>query len=341
MKKVYILLFVLSLGMVFCSGCSNEMAGEEVIEKIKETTTDSVEGNFRQYQIQWKEFDKKLVCDVLLENFDESNIPPEQKNGTTIIEQGNRSLFLTSNGGLDYLDSQDAAYIGTLFFYYLFGELTNKEVDLHSEVKYLQDVELVQKAEEEISEIVGTEELHLNRACRLTREELADLEKALKEVEEGMETVGQWEAEEYIAVEYTLTKDNIIIMGIDEPQQPYVMDVWGAQAAYIQAVLGEGKILYLSMRGIIETTGEEEVVTLITKEEAVEIVKAAEANVVSGDTWKNQEIQLEYVPVPDWTASIPEPETLIPYWCIIRSNGEAESVIRINAVTGGNLAYGE
>ncbi|MBQ9991550.1 MAG: hypothetical protein IJP31_11535 [Lachnospiraceae bacterium] len=66
---------------------------------------------------------------------------------------------------------------------------------------YLQDDEVVQKAEEEISEIVGTEELHLNRACRLTREELRDLEKALKEVEEGMETVGQWEAGAYIALE--------------------------------------------------------------------------------------------------------------------------------------------
>ena len=31
MKKVYILLFVLSLGMIFCSGCSSEMEGEEAI----------------------------------------------------------------------------------------------------------------------------------------------------------------------------------------------------------------------------------------------------------------------------------------------------------------------
>lgn len=340
MKKKYMIPLILSLGIFFCNGCSKEIEREDVTQVV-EVNEDGLEEHLRQYSIQWMEFDKKIACDVLLDDFDESAIPPEQENGTTMIEVGDSSLFLTSNGALDYQRNQDAACIGNLFFYYLFGDLTNMEVDLYDEAKRIQTESVVQKAGKEIGLIIGNEEFLLNRASSLTREELRNLEEVLKEVETGMEVVGQWQAEEYMALEYVLVKDNIAIMGLDEPQQPYVIDIWGAQAAYIQAILGDGKILYLSMRGMVDIIDEGQDVIRITREQAVEIAKSAEADIVSDDVWKNQEIWLEYVPVPDWSASVLKPNTLTPYWCIVRSDGELESVIRINAVTGGNLAYGE
>ena len=49
--------------------------------------------------------------------------------------------------------------------------------------------------------------------------------------------------------------------------------------------------------------------------------------------------------IPDWTTEISKPIELRPYWCIIKNVEEdGEQYItadRINAITGGNLSYGE
>ena len=49
---------------------------------------------------------------------------------------------------------------------------------------------------------------------------------------------------------------------------------------------------------------------------------------------------MEYVVVPDWEEQ--EQYKLVPYWCVqIDSPSGNSSAERINAITGGNLSYGE
>ncbi len=340
MKKIHIFLLMFSL-CLFGVGCLGKKEMNEKPEAGQASEGEVSSDKLCQYPIVWKQFEKETISNLLIENFDVAMMPEEQENGATIIDVGDCSLFFTSNGVLEFQNNQDAANMATLFFYYIFGDLTNEEIDFYEQAEQLQDTQDVKDSNDKLEVMLGNDNFLLNRACKMSGEKLKALEESLMQMNEEMDIVENWETGDYLALEYTITQDNLAILGVDEPQQSYVVDLEAAQPAYIRILYSNGKILYVSMRGMTDIAGEGEEVRLITKEEAMELAQAAQENIISGDTWENGEAVLEYIPVPDWTASLLEPEMLVPYWRIIQSNGEAESVIRINAVTGGNLAYGE
>lgn len=77
--------------------------------------------------------------------------------------------------------------------------------------------------------------------------------------------------------------------------------------------------------------------TLMTGASAV---KEIYVNTILNSQVTISRIWLEYVVVPDWEEK--EQYKLVPYWCVqIDSPSGNSSAERINAITGGNLSYGE
>lgn len=342
--KRIVALMILTYGVFVCSGCSGSSSVSEDF-KNTEHSDNTVQNDAQKYKISAKDFDREKVCKTVLDNYDITDIPPEQENGCTVIDLGESSLLI-GKGNIDYKKNNSASAIGSLFFYYVIPGLLDTAHDPESEVTVLKDNEEVKEIESEIASICisgENEELNLIRAAKVEKSELQDIASKLQKSGEQEEEITEWEADEYIGLEYEIVKNNIPVMGIEEPDQGYKLEIWAAQPAYIQVLIENGKILYLTVRGLVQSE-EPEKTTLISEEEAIQIAEKESEDVISNINWTVKEVKLEYVSVPDWSANLPQPKELIPYWCIIRSyEGEEtiEDAVRINAITGGNLSYGE
>lgn len=172
---------------------------------------------------------------------------------------------------------------------------------------------------------------------------MQDIIEKLKGVEEDIDEIEDWEGNEYIALEYEIEKNNILMMGREEPTQGYEIDVIGAQPTYIQVLVANGEILNLEAYGLVSVDSCEEVI-ILSEEEALDIASKEYEDILTSETRELMNVKLEYVAVPNWTMESPQPNKMIPYWCIIniiKGDEEYEDVIRINAINGGNLSYGE
>lgn len=340
--KIFLTMIILSLEVLVCSGCGADTSPNQSVDADAKTIDQS---EVRIYQISAREFDREAVCDAVLENYDTSKMPPEQENGSTIIDVGESSLLI-GKGSLEYQQNSNASNIGSLFFYYVIPGLLDTVHDPKSEADTLKDNADVKEIENKIAGLCVSEDgekLNLSRAVRMEKGELQDILSELQKNGEQTDEITEWDADEYIGLEYEIVKEDIPVMGLEEPDQGYKMEIWAAQPAYIQIVIGNGRILYLTARGLVQS-GESEQVTVISREEAIRIAEKENEDILSDTNWTTEEVKLEYVSIPDWSADLPQPKELIPYWCIIQKDGGEESyqtAVRINAVTGGDLSYGE
>lgn len=338
-RKKILIIMILSLGTWVCSGCKDIKSDQPA------NSQDMAQQEAFRYQISAKEFNREAVCDAVLENYDTDQIPQEQENGTTIIDVGESSLLI-GEGIVEYQKNSNASNIGSVFFYDIIPGLLDTVHDPKAEADTLKSDAGVTEMENKLAGICisgDKEKLNLNRAVKMGKEELQDVFAQLQKNGEQIDEITEWEADEYIGLEYEIVKDDIPVMGLEEPDQGYKAEIWAAQPAYIQMIIGDGKILYLSARGLVES-GESEKVTVISKEEAIQIAEKENEEILSDTDWEIEEVKLEYVSIPDWSAELPQPKELVPYWCIIqKSTGEEtyKNAVRINAVTGGDLSYGE
>lgn len=343
--KKLMAVIILSCGVIVCSGCSDGTS-------MKRNSKDTVKsGNVEysegmQYKISAKDFDCEKICRILMPGYDSDNIPEEQENGCTVIE-AEGSQILMVNGIVDYYKDDSASNIASLLFYYVIPGLLDMGHDSEAEVDTLRNVEDVKNVEKEIEDMCISgedEEVNLIRAVKLGKKEIEDIVSELEKNGEEIDDIEVWETDEYIGLEYEIVKNDIPIMGIEEPIASYHMeDIWMPSPAYIQALIGNGKILYLKAQGMIQSD-EPEQVTLISEEEAVQIVTKESENIITDKDWKVKDVKLEYVAIPDWSADSYKLQALIPYWCVIREAEDEEilvDAVRINAVTGGDLSYGE
>ena len=108
--------------------------------------------------------------------------------------------------------------------------------------------------------------------------------------------------------------------------------------------MGDGKLIGVSIQEMFE---EKSVYStpILSSEEALGILQKEDEEIISDKTGEIEGIKLEYVMIPDWTTEISKPIELRPYWCIIKNveeDGEQYTTAdRINAITGGDLSYGE
>lgn len=306
--------------------------GTEVVT-AKENTS---EEKMLHYQITEKTFDETTASQIL---FHDMEVEKEKmKNGSIIVQSGERVLWLT-NGDISYKQNENASTEELLIFQYLNSEMFE---DYWTDEK-IEENEAVYYKISDLCELAEDEELRLVRAGKFNRQLLEQMQLKLKEYGQDL-GIEIWNAEEYTALEYELYKDGIPLMGLNEPKQGYYLELFGVDPVYVRALVGDGEILCLTVQGLFEIQDSDRA-ELITREEALQIAEKEREEISSDSIWEMKEIRLEYVPIPDWTDTMLEPKELVPYWCVIgiKSNGEEtyEEAVRINAVTGGNLAYGE
>lgn len=143
-------------------------------------------------------------------------------------------------------------------------------------------------------------------------------------------------------MEYELTKDGLpIYSGINEPGISMAVETFWTAETRITMMLDKDGIHYIASKGgSFDASPEAEAQTIISAEAALEAVKEIYVNTILSSQVTISRIWLEYVVVPDWEEK--EQYKLVPYWCVqIDSPSGNSSAERINAITGGNLSYGE
>lgn len=345
MSKVKIVLIcVMMISVIVSVGCSNQTT-DNIDDKEFVTRNEDQNTKVYEYGISSKKLNRENICNYFLPDYDVNNMPEEQSNGFTFVDLGDKTLAM-GKGRIKYSLNKDADIKSEIMFYYLFPDLLELGCDTKSNVTDMEKNVEIKKIKQEIEDLIlesEDEKIKLNRALRIEKKEMQDIIEKLKDAGEDIDEIEEWEGNEYIALEYEIEKNNILMMGIEEPAQGYEIDVIGAQPTYIQVLVSNGEILNLEACGLVSVDDYEEVV-ILSKEEALDIASKEYEDILTSETRELMDVKLEYVAVPDWSMESPQPNRMIPYWCIIniiKGEEEYEDAIRINAINGGNLSYGE
>jgi hypothetical protein len=233
--------------------------------------------------------------------------------------------------------------------YYNAGSCSFREEEI-PDLPFRNAEKAIQMGKDKMKELTG-QDSEVLAAYALNREKLAELEEKYRQTQNYREDaqrgkatmVDDWsDADEMYYMEYELTKDGLpIYSGINEPGISTAVETnWTAETR-ITMLLDKDGIRYIAGRGgIFDASPEAGAQTIISAEEALEAVKEIYMNTILDSQITISGIWLEYVVVPDWKET--EQYKLVPYWCVqIDSASGNSSAERINAITGGNLSYGE
>ncbi len=233
--------------------------------------------------------------------------------------------------------------------YYNAGSCSFQKEEI-PDLSFLNSENAIQMGKERIKELTRQDSQVL-AVYALNREILTELEEGYKQTQKYQEdaqrgketTVDDWsDADEMYYIEYELTKDGLpIYSGINEPGISMAVETFWTAETRITMLLDKDGIRYIACRGgIFDASPEAEAQTIISAEAALEAVKEIYVNTILSSQVTISRIWLEYVVVPDWEEK--EQYKLVPYWCVqIDSLSGNSSAERINAITGGNLSYGE
>ena len=233
--------------------------------------------------------------------------------------------------------------------YYNAGSCSFQKEEIQ-DLSFLDAEKAVQMGKEKIKELTG-QYSEVLVAYSLNKEILTELEEKYRQTQKYQEdaqtrketTVDDWsDADEIYYMEYELTKDGLpIYSGINEPGISMAVETFWTAETRITMLLDKDGIRYIASRGgIFDASPEAEAQTIISAEAALEAVKEIYVNTILSSQVTISRIWLEYVVVPDWEEK--EQYKLVPYWCVqIDSPSGNSSAERINAITGGNLSYGE
>ncbi len=233
--------------------------------------------------------------------------------------------------------------------YYNAGSCSFRKEEI-PDLSFLNAGDAIQMGKERIKELTG-QDSEVIAAYALNREILTELEEQYRQTQKyqedaqrGKETaVDGWSDEDEIYyMEFELTKDGLpIYSGVNEPGISMAVETFWTAETRITMLLDKDGIRYIASRGgIFDASPEAEAQTIISAEAALEAVKEIYVNTILNSQVTISRIWLEYVVVPDW--EVKEQYKLVPYWCVqIDSPSGNSSAERINAITGGNLSYGE
>lgn len=233
--------------------------------------------------------------------------------------------------------------------YYNAGSCSFQKEEI-SDLSFLNAENAIQMGKERIKELTG-QDSEVLAAYALNREILTELEEEYRQTQKyqedaqrGKETaVDDWsDTDEIYYMEYELTKDGLpIYSGINEPGISMAVETFWTAETRITMLLDKDGIRHIVSRGgIFDASPDAEAQTIISAEAALEAVKEIYVNTILNSQVTISRIWLEYVVVPDWEEK--EQYKLVPYWCVqIDSPSGNSSAERINAITGGNLSYGE
>ena len=138
-----------------------------------------------------------------------------------------------------------------------------------------------------------------------------------------------------------IVKNRIPLMGTQEPALITADEDAIYQSTYIELFIDGESIRDINVMGMftLEIQNTEE---LISAEEACETIREKYDMQILSESYTIDKVWLEYIYVPDTQAdNMYTQGNIQPYWCFAITNEEGSYGERVNAVTGGDLAYGE
>lgn len=316
---------VILLSFVFCiTGCGSRAAPTAQEEKASDTAF--------HCQIVPRVWDETMVCQTL---FGDAEVEREkfETNDSVNLISGDSSVWL-SDGELSYQKNENASTMNGIIF-----RMSSYDVQENRK----NDSKESEKVEEMLVDICGIEEGEVFKLVNEENFDASTLQEMCRQYEIDTEGIN-WEAEAYTALEYKMNYDGISLMGLDEPMQGYYMEISGVSPVYARILLGDGLLLSMEVQGLFDVQ-DKETITIISQEKAQQIAEEEISELINVNIKKWSGASLEYVPLPDWSDPLAVPKELVPYWCILyeqeSDDGVSVKAVRINAITGGDLAYGE
>jgi hypothetical protein len=140
--------------------------------------------------------------------------------------------------------------------------------------------------------------------------------------------------------------DDVPIYGTNSPSIVYADAVFPPSPGYAKMLITSSGISYFDLYPAYTVTGEKEISTIISPDEAIAKVKENYDNVIISTETKIVSVYLEYIPVESDGQTV-----LHPYWClcithkITAEDGKSYwsdylTAERVNAFTGKELKYG-
>lgn len=376
MKK----LFVFMICIFFIFGCGEEKAVPEKIpektmsaennddsagnhtEHLSYEITDNMQinadvskydENVKVYEVTEKEFS----VDTLSRRFfsDSSKVNQnDNPNGIDLETEDGSTLFVTK-GYFDYFFNHDIEDIKYLIQGTYFSELNYQNKD-DEVIKKMGERQVVKDILEDIEQIYNPsedEKIELLNGVELDAGKL--LERQKLEIEK-LDLQYDIDSGRYHKVDETMIPKDCyyLILGISKneipilgAQEPYVLTADEDaiyENTYMEVIADATGIKSIRVSGAHSFTEKDTVVILPPKEACNAIQKKYDMQILTSD-YEITRVWLEYVFVPDVTAeNMLEKGTLQPYWCfeiIDKTDAENSYADRINAVSGGDLAYGD
>jgi len=318
-----------------------ESATAEAVSAVSEDESSAGSGTDSDemanvYNISYREPDKEGICEYFLEGYDVSQMPEANpQNGLVDIAYEDTRLSFTTTGISYMADDLSDALGGIAWDWFDRARMEAGEGSPDSD----DNIEAVKK---DLTKLLLREGEELVAETVIVKE-AAQLPGVMKEYDVYDDTFTP-DAEKYYFLQFGVEKDGIPIMNFAEADQTYQVEIWGAQRTGIDVVCADSKVLFLSVSGLYEY-GEAESGKLISQEEARKIAEEKNSLLLTDTAKKDLStaaVWLEYVGLPDYTRSDFALDKLAPYWCISWPDEDGyPQAIRINAITGGDLAYGE
>ncbi|GAA4654308.1 hypothetical protein GCM10023142_14460 [Anaerocolumna aminovalerica] len=316
-----------------------------------------------EYQLVEKDFDIEKFSQLLFEN--DSSI---KKTLEDLPNPYIKSIIETENGGQLVIwpnslrfqsDSrmQNIEYlIGSKFYW----EIDNKNYTDEELQKFIQNEQVKYNMErfEETYELGDNERLELVTAIEVTAESLIQEQNSLsqrpgydEEVKSGMrEIVDDWTGvEKLYYLEYNIIQNSIPMFGKKEALIQSSFAGASYQSSYISIILSDKGFEYLDIQGAWKVESADKI-EIISAKKGIEKLKEKYANLIVSTESNISKIWLEYIFIPNEHDESNSTGKLTPYWCYQRqyTDGVNEEGVtfytyqadRINAVTGGDLAYG-
>ena len=294
-------------------------------------------------------------CTVSLKTFDEQKIitrffgdkkiqrTDNESNETSVIQCEN-ALLTISKGSLDFQNDEQAGIEGDILFDPDLPVEGNANPDENAEVQDLASWlrEVCVSSDEEQLDMIHVESYESPKL----REQLDQIGKVDTFLSDMMDENTFKDYQEFTKVEYELSFGGVPLLGGDEPGPSFYLDIAPPMYVIMQGLFGDGNLLYLNIEGIFDVISSEEV-SLISQSEAEK--NAKEALLTASPENENvvfQEKKLEYVLLPDWETESMWPTRMVPYWYFMYEKVDEDGYssqypVRINAITGGNMTYGE
>lgn len=304
------------------------------------------------YSVERKIFSKDVINLFIDKEDTEYTIEdnPNYENSFT-VNTGQGCSLSASEGYLLYLKNQEyddvVAMIEELY-------LEEKSINETDELSFCNKKKAISIGEDKIKEF-SDNQVEVIRMAAMGHKELEKLQEDLLKEESyraGIDIgktneIGQFSEEDDVYyIEYAVKQDDIFLYsGIAEPQITMSIDAFWDFPVNVTMLIGNEGIRYFSYRNVLEKQTMDQIDgNIISAEEALETVQKIYDNIILTEPLKISKVWVQYILVPDWK-DLKEIK-LKPYWCIqidsVDESGKTWSKAeRINAITGGNLSYGE